>query len=254
MAKKEEREIEKEEIPREKRKIPTKLLLFGAAIIAVFLIAGYPAYYFYDKYQDAQLLLKNPKQAAQNEAESLLRTVGKLIELPKNETPTIATVSDKTKLSSQPFFAKAENGDKVLIYNKAKKAIIYRPKTNKIIEVSSINIVTDTLRGTDATGSASAKQEMLAKVVLLNGTTKTGLTKVAEDKILAANLKVEISDRDNASKNDLEETILVDVSKKNSELILSLQKTIGGKVGSVPESQPVPEGIDVLVILGQDFK
>lgn len=66
--------------------------------------------------------------------------VGKLIALPADETPTIATVEDKTKLADQAFFSAAENGDKLLIYTKAQKAIVYRPSTNQIINVGPISI------------------------------------------------------------------------------------------------------------------
>jgi hypothetical protein len=74
------------------------------------------------------------KIAEENKA--LLDRVGAVIILPDDETPTIATVSDLDKLKGQPFFAKAELGDKVLIYAKAKKAILYRPSTNKIVELA----------------------------------------------------------------------------------------------------------------------
>lgn len=84
--------------------------------------------------------LSNPQAAAQAETSSLVADVGKLIVLPQGEAPTIATVVEASKLKSQAFFGNAQNGDKVLLYAQAKKAILYRPSTNKIIEVAPINI------------------------------------------------------------------------------------------------------------------
>lgn len=62
------------------------------------------------------------------------------MELPKEETPTIATISDKEKLKGQVFFDAAENGDVLFAYTTAMKAILYRPSTNKIINVAPIAI------------------------------------------------------------------------------------------------------------------
>lgn len=109
-------------------------LLIGSVLALI------PSYYFYNKYQQSQKLLKNPQQAAKQEVASTVARLGKLMVLPKDETPTIATVTDKNKLKEQPFFAKAENNDKVVLYIKAKKAILFREKDNKIIEVAPINI------------------------------------------------------------------------------------------------------------------
>ena len=64
--------------------------------------------------------------------------------VPADETPTLASVTDKTKLKDQPFFKDAENGDQILIFPQAKKAIIYRESTNKLINVGPIAITTDT--------------------------------------------------------------------------------------------------------------
>lgn len=60
------------------------------------------------------------------------------MELPAGEQPTLATVADQEKLKGQDFFSHAQNGDKLLIYPKAKKAILYRPSTGKIIEVTNL--------------------------------------------------------------------------------------------------------------------
>jgi hypothetical protein len=86
--------------------------------------------------------LKDPNGAAQNQIRKVVADVGKLIVLPANETPTIATVSDLTPLKSQPFFANAAVGDQVLIYTTARKVILWRPAENKIIEVAPLTVNT----------------------------------------------------------------------------------------------------------------
>src|SRR5205085_9066834 len=96
--------------------------------------------YYYLQYQKTQQLLKNPTLAAQVEVQTTIDKVAKLMELPKDEEPTLATVTDIKKLNDQRFFRNGRNGDKVLIYTKAQKAILYDPGTDKIIEVESINI------------------------------------------------------------------------------------------------------------------
>lgn len=103
-------------------------------------LALIPSYYFYTKYQDAQNKLNNPDIVAKAEIQSVTDKLSKLMVLPKDEQPTVATVTDKAKLKEQPFFARAENGDKVILYINAKKAILFREKDNKIIDVAPINI------------------------------------------------------------------------------------------------------------------
>jgi len=80
----------------------------------------------------------DPALKIREENKLLITEVGKLIVLPVDEDPTIATVSDLNKLKDQPFFAKAQLGDKVLIYTNAKKAILYRPIEKKIIELAPL--------------------------------------------------------------------------------------------------------------------
>lgn len=126
------------EAEEKKKKLNTQkigMVIAGTIVI----IAVVTAYYFFTQYQKAQLLLQNPTLAAQMQEKALLSQVGKLMVLPSDEDPQVATVSDVTKLQDQPFFAHAANGDKVLIYTKARVAILYDPVANKIINVAPVN-------------------------------------------------------------------------------------------------------------------
>jgi hypothetical protein len=116
------------------------MLLVMLGLVAVLVGAAGYFYMQYDKQKKEVARLSNPQEAARAETEQLKSEVASLIELPSGENPTIATVVDASKLKSQAFFANAENGDRVLIFTQAKKAILYRPSTKKIIEVAPINI------------------------------------------------------------------------------------------------------------------
>jgi hypothetical protein len=60
--------------------------------------------------------------------------------LPTDEQPTLATVSDVTKVRDQPFFTHAQNGDQVLVYTQTRKAILYRPSADRIVEVAPLSV------------------------------------------------------------------------------------------------------------------
>jgi L-fucose isomerase-like protein len=84
--------------------------------------------------------LQNPNATAEQQVKDTVAEVSKVIILPANETPSLATVADPTKLQDQPFFTHAEAGDVVLIYSTSKKAILWRPSTKQVVEVSPLNI------------------------------------------------------------------------------------------------------------------
>lgn len=107
-------------------------------LIALVLVLAGSTYYFHSKYS----ALTGGGKLSDKDVKGLVATVGRLIVLPDNETPTVATVSDPDKLRSQPFFTNSKKGDKVLIYSGARKAILYRPEERKIIEVAPLNLTT----------------------------------------------------------------------------------------------------------------
>jgi hypothetical protein len=219
----------------------SKSVLLILAIV-LFIGAASTAGYFYFKYQSAQSKLSNPNQAAQQETQKLIDQMSKLIDLPKadlkNGEPTLATVLDKSKLKDQPFFANAENGDKVLIYTKAKKAFLYRPSTNKIINVAPVTI--------------GAGQQ--AKLAIRNGSGSNNAADKMSSTIQSKFPDAQITSTGNANKQNYSKTIVVDLSGSNATTAQTLAQSINASVGSLPDGEAKPDNADLLIIVGSDQK
>jgi hypothetical protein len=133
--------------------LPKQMILWLIVLILLIAAAGTAAY-FVKRYNNAQKEVKrlsNPTEAAKTETQNLIDQIGKLTVLPTGETPTVATVTDASKLKDQAFFVNAITGDKVLIYTNAKKAFLYRPSTNKIINIAPVNLGSGTSTTTPTT-------------------------------------------------------------------------------------------------------
>jgi len=106
-------------------------------LIILLIVAFLFALFFY--FQSSRLE-NDPNKVSEKKISEAVEKVGKLIDLPKGETPTLAEVSDAGALKDQPFFANAKKGDIVLLYTIAKKAFLYNPEANIIVEVASLNL------------------------------------------------------------------------------------------------------------------
>ena len=84
--------------------------------------------------------ISNIKNPPQNNVSEVVSEISSFMVLPDKETPTLATVTDPSKLAGQPFFQNAEVGDLVLIYTNSKRAILWRPSIKKIVEVTTLNV------------------------------------------------------------------------------------------------------------------
>lgn len=219
-------------------------------IVVILLLASLPAAYFYQKYQSAKP--QNSTAAAEAQVKSLVAEVGKVVLLPTGEVPTVATVSDKSKLTDQSFFAHSENGDKVLIYTTAKKAILYRPGTHMIIEIGPINIQADagTAQVAGASTSATTKTTPIT-VGLLNGTTVAGLTKKVELTLTTAIPAVTVTEKTNAVTSDYTETLVIPLTPAGKAIASKVTTTVAGKISTLPAGEVAPTNTDLLIILGQ---
>lgn len=111
-----------------------KLILL--ALVMLVIVGAGTSIFLYKKLRT----IENPKATQEEQLQDTVREVGKVLLLPTDETPTFATVADPSKLKGQEFFAKAKVGDVVLIYAISRRAILWRPSTKQVIEISPLNV------------------------------------------------------------------------------------------------------------------
>jgi hypothetical protein len=118
------------------KKASMKKNIFQVGFTLIILSSLSAAGYFYWQYQ---IIKNDPQKVAEGEVKKLVRSVSQLALLPTGEDPVVATITEPEKLKNQPFFVRAEKGDKLLVYNKAGKAYLYRPGLKKIVDATNFN-------------------------------------------------------------------------------------------------------------------
>lgn len=245
-----------------------KIIKIGLAtlfIAAILIGLGLIFYYFNGKKE------KETNANPQPQPESIQTIVGRLIELPSEEVK-IATVTNKEKLRSHQFFERAENGDKALIYMESKKAILYRPSINRIIEVMYIsmdkNENNETIQPQEenqqqnesqqqdqpmaqnqeqASDAGTIAQVGPIKVAIYNGTNKKGLAASFAEKLSSVE-NVTVMQKTNA-KGNYENTSIIDLKGNMSETIQKVKEIVGGEIGELPTGEIKPDA-DILIIAG----
>jgi hypothetical protein len=123
-------------LPKKEKKKFKKLVLLSLLLLVAVSYAGYQgrgylpnSFNIFDLVQDKSV----------SDYKKTIEEVGKLVALPSGEDPTVATVTSLEPLKGQEFFKDAEVGDKVLIFSKSKKAVLYRPSEKRIIVMAPLN-------------------------------------------------------------------------------------------------------------------
>lgn len=216
--------------------------------LLLFIVAVFYGYSYYNLSQELSELRANPRLLADKEAQQLVIEVGKFMALPTGESPTVATVTDVEKLKKQPLFAKAANGDKLLIYSEAKKAILYRPNEEKVIDVVAVNI------GGVATSItpvvAAATEVIRHSIALYNGTKVDGVTSQAESTLKVKFPNIDIVSKENAKSNTYTRTLVIDIKGNQQKVAEQMATTLSGQVGKLPPGELRPQA-DFLIIVGK---
>ncbi len=194
-----------------------------------------------------EALKKDPQSIAKEEIKGLVEKLSKLVVLPEGEEPVVATVTDKEKLKDQPVFAKAENGDKILIYAKAQKAYIYRVDKNLLIDVVPVNIGNQqlTITGVD--------EKNPLEIALVNGSKNTGMTGELEKRIEEKKIPgVKVVSKATAKSDAYEKTLVFDIDGKHAKQAAEVALLVGGGVAT-QSSETFPKA-DIMIVIGADFK
>lgn len=120
------------EIPSTQRKNGGKSVL--VLFIVTILVLGAAGYF----YREWALLTQNPQAIAEEKTNEMVERVGRLIDLPQGELPVMVTIEDTYELRGQPFFENALRGHVVLYYAVARKAYLYDPRQDILVEVATL--------------------------------------------------------------------------------------------------------------------
>jgi hypothetical protein len=226
-----------------KHKKNTVFKIIMAILFAILLTSciffGYKYYKLEQKYQNILA-----SQAAYNEVrekqisknnDKTIKSVAKLIELPKNETPKIFEVQDKDKLGqakvTKMYFANSQEGDVILAYEKANISVIYRPSENRVIKSDNYNNFYAAANPIKIAIIAPGKQQQETENMILSKVINADIISKMAPKIVS------------------NQSIVVDASGQNSKAAKDLAEKIGLTVGQLPEGEPKPQGALLIVYM-----
>jgi hypothetical protein len=160
--------------------------------------------------------------------DALIITVSRQANISGDPNPAILTVIDKEK-TNQPFLDESKNGDRVLLYYRAQKAVLYRPSDNKVIKVG-------------------AYTPPAAKIQIRQGTTDEKRVTAATD-LLKKVTNTEIKTRDDSAVKNYAETIVINVTNRYDKEVEAVAKALGTTPRTPPQNETIPDA-DILVIVG----
>ena len=221
-----------------------KILLISLTVVVILALVG--SAYLYFQYLKSEKELKKLKQVSSqsastkqdDEIKKIVSEVAKIARLPANEVPSIATITDATKLKDQPFFKDAKNGDILLVFNNSGKAILYDPKEKKVVDVTTLST------------TESFNQQF--KVAIRNGTKTSGLAGKLEEDLKKALGVVNVVSKENAQKETYEKTIVIVLKDSAKEFASNVAKAVNAQIAELPEGEPRATDADILIIIGKD--
>lgn len=212
-------------------------------VVLLIIALGVVGYLFLKEKQRAE----SPTEVASEEGQRIKESVGKLILLPDDVEPTIATIVDidKLKAENSEFYKNASNGDKLLIYSQ--KVIIYSPDKNIIINVAPI------IRQPSDEGVESDTEEISEPlaVEIRNGSWTTGAEDEYEETITNLGEDYLVLGTGDAVKENYTGVMVYDLTGvEKNELVDVLVEELGATVSTMLPTDEATTEADVVVIVG----
>ena len=230
---------------------PLKVLLTIGVLLLILGTAVMTFLYYQTRQELLQLSTPQGQQRlSEQEMTAVLEQLGKLTLLP-DEEPVMATIIDAAYLATQSaFYEQSENGDKLVVFPKAKKAIIYSPSRNIIVNSGPVidDQVSSALRVELRNGTAD--DDILNEIktgLEANGATVTAMSPAAnrnyaQTRIIGTSDKV--TDETLAALAtylDGQVIVTLPVSEKESDAdVLVIVGSSTGNASATPEATPTP--------------
>lgn len=225
-----------------------------AGIFCVLALLGIgSSVYFYREYKASEKQVSNPQDVIQTETLELMKKVGKLMIIPQ-EVPQVMTVADvETLKKTQVFFQDALSGDLVLVFPNAKKAVLYRPTANVIVNVAPVKNREEQVSDAGQL-SALGPEGQAIHIAIRNGSGIVGIAQMLESQLKTIIPKSTIVEKDNAKRMDYEKTLVIPVSELlDKTIVQQLANELSASVSALPSGEPKPVA-DILIIAGKDRK
>ncbi len=214
-------------------------------ILTIIIIIAIAGFVLYQNQTQKNNLINSPKSAtSQREIESLIRKVGELIILP-DEEPAIATVIAEDKLKDKPFFADVKNGDKVLFFSKSRKAVLYRPSVNKVVNVAVIS--QEVLHQASQSATAADGEKIRLAIYFDNEASQEA--DLVEKQIAEKLPQFEVVEKSSSTDN-YASSFVIDLEGDNQELAAHLAAELKAQVASFPSQEQRPNA-QILLILAK---
>ncbi|OGC58410.1 hypothetical protein A3A70_00150 [candidate division WWE3 bacterium RIFCSPLOWO2_01_FULL_42_11] len=200
----------------------------------------------------------NTQNSSQDEDPSI-KILKKYLDFPE-ENPTLTTITDPEKLKDEAFFKNALKGDQLFFFPKSGKAILFRPDTKHIIEMTNFTVTEAEKVGSVGTGttnpSANNQIESL-RIVILNGAGVEGLAlqteKLFTGKTIPNVKEIKVTEKANAAKTTYLKTVVVDTSAgKLGAIPAEVAKIVGGEVVTTLPDGEKKYDADLVIIVGKD--
>ncbi len=212
--------------PKSKRIAVLLLLVFLAAVV------GYVVFI---------MLAPDKALTDKQQMEQVRSAVSKHIILPVGEDPTLATVTNKNDLKDEFLKKNADTGDKILIYYKSLKVIIYRPEIDKLIATGPLEI------------DASAEEVAGTKIRIRNGSSNDAAVQRIRDALKANYTSATLQESDASTRKNYPYTIVIDLTDgEKYNFVTNISQTIGATRGVLPAGEVAPEDTDILIITGAE--
>lgn len=232
-----------------------KIIIFGTiAILFVVSVISSIAYIqarkeiSYLKEPDAQVELQK------QEIEALVARVRRHIVLPEDETPIVATIKDAETLSKeQPFYSGAKNGDKLLVYSNALKALIYDPDKDIILNVGPVQLQqpAETQQQTVEKNTETERENQLS-IEVRNGSGVIGAAAKLKDEI-GNNTAYTVIKAGDAIHTNYQKTLLVNFTDNSkNDMISKLAAAVGATVVTLLPDDEAPTPAEALIIIGSE--